>query len=67
MGWLGNALIISGAWQIGYKRRCGFLIALSGSLFWIAEGSRLGMLDLICIEVIMVCVSLRNFWKWRKQ
>lgn len=66
LGWIGNALIIFGAWQIGYRRRWGFLVAMFGGLSWMAEGIRIGKTDLIFIEVVMCLVALRNFIKWKK-
>ena len=66
MGWLGNALIIYGAWQIGHKRRFGFLLAIAGSVCWVSVGFNLGMLDLMFIELVMACIAMRNFFKWSK-
>lgn len=64
-GWIGNALIISGAWQIGHKRRWAFLLTMAGGCCWIAEGVRIGKPDLVFIEVVMWFIALRNFLKWR--
>jgi hypothetical protein len=65
LGWIGNALIVLGAWQIGHKRRWGFLLSIAGSSCWIAKGSLLGMTDLICIELVMSTIAARNYIKWR--
>jgi len=67
LGWIGNALIIFGAWQIGYKRRWAFLVTLVGGFFWVAEGIRLVKPDLIFIEVVMGFVAIRNFLRWRNK
>jgi hypothetical protein len=66
MGWIGSALIILGAWQIGHKRRWTFLIAMSGGSCWIVQGILTNQIDLIFIESIMLFVSFRNFKKWRE-
>jgi len=66
LGWIGNVLIILGAWQLGHKRRWAFLITFTGGLFWVSEGIRLAKPDLIFIEVVMGCVAIRNFIRWGK-
>ena len=64
LGWIGNALIIFGAWQIGCRHRWAFLMTLIGGFFWVAEGIRLVKPDLIFIEVVMGFVAIRNFLRW---
>jgi len=63
-GWLGNALIIAGAWNIGCKRRWGFLLSISGGCCWALEGLLIGKADLVFIESVMLLVALRNYIKW---
>lgn len=66
MGWIGNALIIFGAWHIGHKRRWAFLCTMAGGLCWVSEGVWLMRADLIFIEIVMSLIAFRNFLKWRK-
>ena len=67
MGWIGNALIVFGAWQIGHKRRWGFLLTIVGGLCWVLVGIQLSRPDMVAIELIMGLVAFRNFLKWRKR
>lgn len=64
MGWLGSFLIIFGAWQIGHKRRWGFLVTFLGGMCWVMVGFQIGRMDVVFIDSVMGFVSLRNFWKW---
>lgn len=64
MGWIGNVFIVVGAWNVGHKRRWAFLLSMIGGCCWIAEGTRIGRLDLIAIESLMFLMALRNFIKW---
>ena len=64
MGWIGSALIVFGSWQIGHKRRWGFLLAILGSACWATVGISLCRPDMIAIELLMSFVALRNFLKW---
>jgi len=66
MGWLGNILILTGAWNIGRKRRWGFLLAICGSACWITQGLMTGQADLAFIETAMSAVAIRNFILWGK-
>lgn len=65
-GWIGNLLLISGAWQIGHKRRWGFLLTMAGGLCWICQGAIIGRSDLIFIDSVMELVTIRNWIKWGK-
>ena len=65
MGWLGTVLILLGAWQIGHKKRVGFLWGLLGELAWAAQGAVTGQLDLFLVSLIFVFMHVRNWKKWR--
>lgn len=65
MGWIANALLIAGVWLAGSRWRHAFLVMAGGSLLWAIEGARLGMTDLVTINVTLGVISLRNHWKLR--
>ncbi len=67
MGWLGNFLVILGTWQVGNKRRWGFLALLASCFCWGAVGYQKGMLDLVFIEAVLGIVSVRNYLRWKKK
>jgi hypothetical protein len=67
LGWIGNALIISGHWCLGKKLRLAFLLSIAGGCCWILEGIRIEKPDLIFIEVALGCIAIRNFQKWGKK
>ena len=66
MGWIANFLLLFGAWQIGHRKRWGFLLAISGSCIWASIGLSLERYDMIFIELTMSGVGFRNFWLWGK-
>lgn len=65
MGWLGNILCLLGVWQIGRKKRIGFLLSFASCIAWSFEGYRLGSFDLIFIEVSLGILSAYNWRKWK--
>jgi hypothetical protein len=67
MGWIANLCVLYGAWQIGHRRRYGFLFTICGCIIWASIGVTLCRADMVFIESVMGCVALRNFWLWRKQ
>jgi hypothetical protein len=66
-GWIGNAIILCGAWQLAHKNRRAFLFYTAGSLCWIVEASLRWEPDLLTIESVMLFVTIRNYLAWRKQ
>lgn len=63
-GWIGNALLITGAWRIGKKHRHAFAFTLCGGLCWLYEATKMGRADWVFIEVVMFAVACRNYWYW---
>jgi len=66
LGWIGNTLIIGGTWLLGYKYRAGFVATIAGGLLWAFEGCRIGRADLVCVNMVLALVAVRNFFKWRE-
>ncbi len=67
MGWIGNILCVIGLWQIGRKKRVGFLWTIASCVFWIIEGYNLGSLGLIFIETALGILSFHNWRKWKHE
>ena len=65
MGWLGNVLCLLGVWQIGRKKRVGFLLSLASCFAWTVEAYRLGMFNLIFLEVALGILLLNNWRLWK--
>lgn len=63
-GWLGNVLLITGAWQLAHKRRHAFLITMCGGACWLIEAAKTGRADWLFIEIVMLLVAVRNYWHW---
>lgn len=66
MGWLGNALLLCGSWNLAHKRRWAFLCTIAGCACWLYEALDMGRADWVFIESVMLCLALRNFIKWGK-
>jgi hypothetical protein len=66
MGWLGNVLLLFGAWNLAHKHRWAFLFTIAGGCCWLFEAAKIGRADWVFIESVMLCVALRNFVKWGK-
>ena len=64
IGWIGNALILIGAWRLAQRRRSALLFGISGDVFWVIEAFNKGMWDLLFIEAILFCFGVRNYIKW---
>ena len=64
MGWIGNVLCLLGIWQIGRKKRVGFLLTVASCAFWTAQGICIGSHELIFIEITLGALSFYNWRKW---
>lgn len=63
-GWLGNALLVTGAWRLAHKHRHAFLFTVGGGICWLHEAYEMHRWDWMTIEVVMICVTLRNYYHW---
>jgi hypothetical protein len=64
IGWIGNVLILTGAWRLARRRRSALLFGISGDMFWIIEAFNKGMWDLLFIEAALLLFGVRNYIKW---
>jgi hypothetical protein len=64
MGWVGNVLILTGAWRLSKKHRDAFLFGLSGDICWMIEAASIQKWDLFAIEATLFCIAIRNFCIW---
>ena len=67
ISWIASALELLGLWQVGNKKKIGFLISIAGNITWIAVAV-LGLpaQGLLLVVVPAIFINARNFIKWRK-
>lgn len=63
-GWIGNALLIAGSWNLARKRRHAFLLTIGGCACWFYEATKMGRWDWLFIEAVMLLIAVRNYWYW---
>lgn len=66
MGWIANCCVLFGAWNIGHRRRYGFLFTMLGCALWACIGLSLDRGDMVFIESVMGGLAARNFYLWKK-
>ena len=55
--WIGNLFICIGMWQIGSKKRIGFLVQPFGNLFWIYYSAHEGMWAMCFICTVFAALA----------
>lgn len=61
--WLANFLVLFGSYNVGQKRRYGFLLQLTGNVIWAWVGYSKGMADLSALTLAFVFLYA---WNWRR-
>jgi hypothetical protein len=68
MGWLANALMLTGSYCVGEHHRIGLLMQLAGNALWAYIGiyryDGKDRRSLIAISVAFCVLYVFNFWKW---
>jgi hypothetical protein len=67
LGFIGWAWIFYGMWEVGRKRRSGFLIATLGGLFITAQAIMTPIWSLLVANTLFQALYVRNFIKWGKR
>lgn len=67
MGWIGNALVLVGLWQIGRKLRSAFLWTFVGETLWAWVGYQTGQVDLCLICCLFSVMAIFNWLRWGKE
>jgi hypothetical protein len=64
LGWLGDAFLVFGMYELGNKRRNGFLASIIGEFLWILAASSRHQWDLVAICVIFAVMAAKGFYTW---
>lgn len=66
LGWIGNAFLVWGIWEIGNKRRFAHLLTVIGECAWIAKCllSTPQVWDLAVICTVFAVLAGRCWVKW---
>jgi hypothetical protein len=62
--WVGDALIVAGAWGIGNRRRGAFAFTVVGECVWIAAAVRRQDWALAAVCVVFVLLAIRSAVLW---
>jgi len=65
--WIAGGLELSGSWNVGNKKRIGFILNLLGCLIWILVAFTSRVYGLWLVVVPACYVNIRNFIKWGKK
>jgi hypothetical protein len=65
LGWIGNILILLALWQVGQKKRSGWLWSVAGNIIWCQYAIGLHMWDMLFVDGISLCLAAYNWHKWR--
>jgi len=62
--WLAMVLTFTATYQLGNKKRYGFITMMSANLSWISVGIFTGSLAMIIANIIIFTMNLRAYLKW---
>lgn len=67
--WIAAALELSGVWQVGNKKKNGFILSILGNASWIIVSliTTPKLYGLLIIATILFFLNIRNYIKWRKE
>lgn len=64
--WLAMCFTFLAIWQIGNKKKIGFILMMCGNTSWIVVGYFTGSVAMIIANVIFFSMNLRAIIKWSK-
>jgi len=62
--WLAVVLTFLATWQLGSKKRVGFITMMSANLGWMTVGYLTGSLAMIIANAVIFGMNLRAFVRW---
>lgn len=65
VGWLANAVLVAGLWQVGRRRWQAFVLTALGEAVWVAVAVRRREWDLAAICAVFGLLAVRNLILWR--
>ncbi len=66
LGWVGNVLLLTGAYFIGYRHRHAFLLIILGEAIWCVPSFMTERYDMLFICIFAMGMAMRNWWMWRQ-
>jgi hypothetical protein len=66
IGWLANALQITGLICLGQRLSCGWLFGIAAECLWLVRADEMNMPDLIFISGVYIGIAGWNFYNWRR-
>lgn len=67
LDWIATGLLIIGLWQIGNKKRWGFLFTFVGELLWLAFAIFIAHIwSIAVLSAIFAFLAMRNYLQWGK-
>lgn len=67
IGWIGNVLLLAGAWLLVKKRSAGFWCYIFGSLAYLLVGVFTPMPSLIFLNAVFLVINIYGVVKWRQK
>ena len=64
--WIAMILTFLAIWQIGNKKKIGFILMIGGNSSWIAVGILTGSIAMVIANFIFILMNLRAIIKWSK-
>ena len=64
-GWVGDIFLTASLWEIGNRRRRGFLLCVIGELLWIWRAVSLHAYDLLVVCALFLLLNLRAYALWK--
>ena len=65
LGWIGNIFILAALWQIGCKKRIGWLFSIIGNIIWCYYAVELCLWEMLFVDAIALILAVYNWRKWR--
>jgi len=63
---IATAITFLGIYQLGNKKRIGFIMTLIGNLMWLAFGVMTSSLGILIANLGLAMLNIRGYYKWGK-
>lgn len=67
LGWISTSLTLLGIWLLGAKRIEAFVASGAGNVCWIWYGTYKQDWPLVGVNLVILCMNMRNIYLWKKQ
>jgi hypothetical protein len=61
LGWIGNAFLVVGMWQIGNRKRWAFILQAIGEIIWLYACYLLYSYSMMFICAVFTVIAIRNY------